>query len=140
VGDFILVRYLYEQRPDARYVPAVSVQLPGKAEAIVITDPEGRTYRDLNRALEMHFWLLTRPADRGAVPYWPLPRQSVSKSFGTPLHLFLQISEEVPVMVTGTWSTRHQGRGVAPFDCSPNNLSLEALLAVLNFHHTSVVC
>jgi hypothetical protein len=26
----------------------------------IITDPEGRTYRDLNRALEMDFWLLNR--------------------------------------------------------------------------------
>jgi hypothetical protein len=57
---FLVVRYLYEQRPDGRYVPSVSLQLPGKAEAIIITDPEGRTYRDLNRALEMDFWLLTR--------------------------------------------------------------------------------
>jgi hypothetical protein len=57
---FLVVRYLYEQRADGRYVPTVSVQLPGKAEAIIITDPEGRTYRDLNRALEMDFWLLTR--------------------------------------------------------------------------------
>jgi hypothetical protein len=57
---FLVVRYLYEQRPDGRYVPSVSVQVPGKAEAIIITDPEGRTYRDLNLALEMDFWLLTR--------------------------------------------------------------------------------
>lgn len=48
---FLVVRYLYEQRPDGRYVLSVSVQLPNKAEAIIITDPEGRTYRDLNRAL-----------------------------------------------------------------------------------------
>jgi hypothetical protein len=26
----------------------------------VIIDPEGRTYRNLNRALEMDFWLLNR--------------------------------------------------------------------------------
>jgi hypothetical protein len=57
---FLVARYLYDQRPDCRYVPTVSVQLPGKAEAVIITDPEGRTYRDLNRALEMDFWLLTR--------------------------------------------------------------------------------
>jgi hypothetical protein len=57
---FLIVRYLYEQRADGRYVLTVSVQLPGKAEAIIITDPEGRTYRDLNRALEMDYWLLTR--------------------------------------------------------------------------------
>jgi hypothetical protein len=57
---FLVARYLYDQRPDGRYVPAVSVQLPGKAEAVIITDPEGRTYRDLNLALEMDFWLLTR--------------------------------------------------------------------------------
>ncbi len=55
---FLVVRYLYEQRPDGRYVPSVSVHLPGKAAAIIITDPEGRTYRDLNKALEMDFWLL----------------------------------------------------------------------------------
>ncbi len=48
---FLVVRYLYEQRPDGRYIPSVSVQVPGKAEAIIITDPEGRTYRDLNLAL-----------------------------------------------------------------------------------------
>jgi hypothetical protein len=57
---FLVARYLYEQRPDGRYVPKVSVQLTGKAEALIITDPEGRTYRDLNLALEMDFWLLTR--------------------------------------------------------------------------------
>ena len=57
---FLVVRYLYDQRPDGRYVPAVSVQVPGKAEAIIITDPEGRTYRNLNKALEMDFWLLTQ--------------------------------------------------------------------------------
>jgi hypothetical protein len=53
---FLVVR-LYE-RPDGRYVPAASVQLPGKVEAI--TDPKGRTYRDLNLAVEIDFWLLTR--------------------------------------------------------------------------------
>ncbi len=57
---FLVVRYLYEQRPDGRYIPSVSVQLPAKAEAIIITDREGRTYRGLNLALEMDFWLLTR--------------------------------------------------------------------------------
>jgi hypothetical protein len=55
---FLVARYLYEQRADGRYVPAVNVQLPGKAGTLVITDPEGRTYRDLNRALERDFWLL----------------------------------------------------------------------------------
>jgi hypothetical protein len=39
-------------------VPKVSILRDGKRE-IVITDPEGRTYRDLNRALAMDFWLLT---------------------------------------------------------------------------------
>ena len=63
---FLVVRYLYEQRPDGRYVPAVSVQLPGQTEAIIITDPEGRTCRDLNRALEMDFWLLTRWREKHA--------------------------------------------------------------------------
>jgi len=29
---FLVVRYLYEQRPDGRYIPKVSVQLAGKAK------------------------------------------------------------------------------------------------------------
>jgi hypothetical protein len=44
-------------------MPRVSVELPGpdgRPQSHVITDPEGRTYRDLNRALLMDFWLLTR--------------------------------------------------------------------------------
>jgi hypothetical protein len=57
--DFIVARYLFDQRPDGRYVPKVSIQRQGQPE-IVITDPEGRTYRDLNRALAMDFWLLNR--------------------------------------------------------------------------------
>ena len=32
----------------------------GQGEATIVTDPEGRAYRDLNRALEIDFWLLTR--------------------------------------------------------------------------------
>jgi hypothetical protein len=61
--DFIVAQYLWQQRPDGRYVPMVRVQVPrhqGQTESLVITDSEGRTYRDLNRALEMDFWLLTR--------------------------------------------------------------------------------
>jgi hypothetical protein len=51
--DFLVARYLFEQRPDGRYVPKVSVQLPGRhgTESLIITDPEGRTYRDFNRGL-----------------------------------------------------------------------------------------
>jgi hypothetical protein len=55
--DCIIARYLFEQRQDGRYIPRVSSRQPGRPE-IVITDPEGRTYRDLNRALQMDFWLL----------------------------------------------------------------------------------
>jgi hypothetical protein len=29
-------------------------------ETLVITDPQGRTYRDLNKALEMDFWMLNQ--------------------------------------------------------------------------------
>jgi hypothetical protein len=58
--DFIIARYLHEQRPDGRYVPTVSVRRNSQPDAIIITDPEGRTYRDLNRALEMDLWLLNR--------------------------------------------------------------------------------
>jgi hypothetical protein len=43
---YLVVRYLYEQRPDGRYVPAVSIQLPGKAEATIITDHEGHCQPD----------------------------------------------------------------------------------------------
>jgi hypothetical protein len=57
--EFIVARYLFDQRPDGRYMPKVSIQRHGTPE-IVITDPEGRTYRDLNRALAMDFWLLTQ--------------------------------------------------------------------------------
>jgi hypothetical protein len=56
--DFIVAHYLFDQRAD-RYVPKVSIKRQGRPE-IVITDPEGRTCRDLNRALEMGFWLLNR--------------------------------------------------------------------------------
>jgi hypothetical protein len=44
-------------------VRLVGWQVPrhqGQTESLVITDSEGRTYRDLNRVLEMDFWLLTR--------------------------------------------------------------------------------
>jgi hypothetical protein len=62
--DVIVARYLFEQRPDGRYMPKVSVDLPGgpggESRRHIITDPEGRTYRDLNRALESDFWLLNR--------------------------------------------------------------------------------
>jgi hypothetical protein len=61
--DFIVAQYLWEQRPDGRYVPMVRVQVPRhqrQTESIIITDPDGRTYRDLNRALEMDHWLLNR--------------------------------------------------------------------------------
>ena len=61
--DFLVARNLYEMRPDRRYVPTVSVQVPtrdGGTETHLIPDPEGRTYRDLNRALAMDFWLLNR--------------------------------------------------------------------------------
>jgi hypothetical protein len=57
--EFIVARYLFDQRPDGRYMPKVSIRRHGTSE-IVITDPEGRTYRDLNRALAMDFWLLKR--------------------------------------------------------------------------------
>jgi hypothetical protein len=42
--DFIVACYLFDQRPDGRYVPKVSVQLPGgkgKPQTFVITDPGG---------------------------------------------------------------------------------------------------
>jgi hypothetical protein len=58
--DFIVARYLFDQRPDGRYVPKVQVRWHHRPEVIVVTDPEGRTYRDLNRALQMDFWLLHR--------------------------------------------------------------------------------
>ena len=58
--DFLVVRYLFDKRPDGRYVPRVEVQRPGQAKVIMVTDPEGRTYRNLNRDLEMDFWLLTQ--------------------------------------------------------------------------------
>jgi hypothetical protein len=41
--DFIVARYLYDQGPDGRYVPKVSVQFPGSQRQtvrLVITDPE----------------------------------------------------------------------------------------------------
>ena len=57
--DFIVARYLFDLRADGRYVPKVNIQRRGRPE-IVITDREGRTYRDLNLALQMDFWLLTR--------------------------------------------------------------------------------
>jgi hypothetical protein len=46
MGEFIVARYLFDQRPDGRYVPKVSIWRHGRPE-IVITDPEGRTYRNL---------------------------------------------------------------------------------------------
>jgi len=57
----ITARYLFDQHPDGRYVPKVCVQLPGpdrRKQSHLITDPQGHTYRDLNRALEMDLWLL----------------------------------------------------------------------------------
>jgi hypothetical protein len=64
VEDVIVARYLFEQRSDGRYVPNVNVELPAgpgrEPRRQVIIDAEGRTYRDLNRALEMDFWLLNR--------------------------------------------------------------------------------
>jgi hypothetical protein len=51
--DFMVACYLFDQRPEGRYLPKVSVQLPGgqgKPQTVVITDPEGPTYRDLNRS------------------------------------------------------------------------------------------
>ncbi len=44
-------------------IPKVEIRIPrrqGQVETVVITDPQGRTYRDLNRALQMDFWLLTQ--------------------------------------------------------------------------------
>ena len=61
--DFIVAQYLWQQRTDGRYVPMVKVRVPrhlGQTETLLITDPEGRTYRDLNKALEMDLWLLNR--------------------------------------------------------------------------------
>jgi hypothetical protein len=49
IEEFFVAAYLFDQRPDGRYVPKVSIRRHGRPE-IVITDPEGRTYRDLNRA------------------------------------------------------------------------------------------
>ena len=46
----IVARYLFDKRSDGRYVARVSIRQPGQPE-IVIGDSEGRTYRDLNRAL-----------------------------------------------------------------------------------------
>jgi hypothetical protein len=54
-----VAQYLYEQRQDGRYVPQVSIRAPGRPE-IVIGDSAGRTYRELNNALAMDFWLLNR--------------------------------------------------------------------------------
>jgi len=61
--DLIIARYLFDQRPDGRYVPKVSVQLPGpdrRTESHLISDPQGRNYRDLNRGLKVDFCLLNR--------------------------------------------------------------------------------
>jgi len=71
--EFLVARYLYELRPDGRYVPTVSVQVPtrdGGTETHLITDPEGRTYRDLNRALAMDFYLLNRWKAKHAPGLW----------------------------------------------------------------------
>jgi hypothetical protein len=57
--------YLWEQRTDGRYVPKVRIHIPGGA-TIVVTDPQGRTYHDLNKALEMDFWLLNQWRQRHA--------------------------------------------------------------------------
>jgi hypothetical protein len=55
--DLIIARYLFEQREDGWYLPKVSVESPGRPgtepRRHFIRDPEGRTYRDLNRALEV---------------------------------------------------------------------------------------
>jgi hypothetical protein len=57
--DFIVARYLFDKRQDGRYVPKVQVRWHAHPEnTIVITDAEGRTYGDLNTALEMDLWLL----------------------------------------------------------------------------------
>jgi hypothetical protein len=40
---YLVVRYLYEQRPDGRYIPTVSVQLLGKADATIIILKAGFT-------------------------------------------------------------------------------------------------
>ena len=63
VENFIVARYLVEQRPDGRYVPKVAIQVPGpegEPLRLTITDREGRSYRDLNLALKMDLWLLTQ--------------------------------------------------------------------------------
>jgi hypothetical protein len=49
---------LFDQRPDGRYIPKVSIQRHGRPDIIIVTDPEERTYRALNRAPAMGFWLL----------------------------------------------------------------------------------
>jgi hypothetical protein len=38
----------------------LDITLVEGSAASLVTDPEGRTYRDLNRALAMDFWLLSR--------------------------------------------------------------------------------
>ena len=56
-------RYLHQKDTDGRYIPTVRIQVPGRdgaSEVHLIIDRQGRTYRDLNRALEMDFWLLNR--------------------------------------------------------------------------------
>jgi hypothetical protein len=45
--------------------PTVSIQQPGRTES-VITDSEGRTHRDLNKALAMDLWLLNRWREKHA--------------------------------------------------------------------------
>jgi hypothetical protein len=62
-GRVIEAQYLWERRSDGRYVPKVQIRIPrqqGQMETLVITDPQGRTYRDLNKALEMDFWMLNQ--------------------------------------------------------------------------------
>jgi hypothetical protein len=56
--DIIVARYLFDQLSDGRYVPRVTIKPPGQP-AIVISDPEGRIYRDLKTAAAMGSWLLT---------------------------------------------------------------------------------
>ena len=54
--DFSVARYLFDRRPDGRHVRKVSILQPDHRES---SSPILKaTYRDLNRALQMDFWLL----------------------------------------------------------------------------------
>jgi hypothetical protein len=85
MGEFIVARYLFDQRPDGRYVPKVSIWRHGRPE-IVITDPEGRTYRNLNRALAMDFWRLTHWRTKHAPKLGVVvqPAEGQARSVGPP--------------------------------------------------------